>query len=430
MRFLRWFFSLCPNDAEIVRVRAFWILVGFILFIFFGKGGTASTVAMGALVVTAALAALDSLARSRLIRLPETATIRIAPLLHLGLAACLGWQILGWLGQRPADADSVQALGSTLALVGLALLVQSALSGREAASEAALLKLLHVLFWAGAASAAASLVVYVHNLWMNGAANLSGLLGVRLVPIGRAAHEIASSAALAVSVCAGIAVFSGLGRWSRVIAAIGIALLLLVMALTQSRGPLLALLLAALVVAALSKVAAPRKRALWALAGLAVLFALPMLLTSFEDAFRAAFCTQDVGLCRTSYRLGIWANAVDALRQAPWFGSGPSARLAGSASAHPHNGLLGSALFYGLPILIPIALLFGGAVHRAGLAARGPATTFLLLALAFAAASLATDRANLFGDLNSHFLFVWMPIAMAFSLKPAGPGVEPRRASH
>ncbi len=410
---LRWFVSLCPPDPQAVSQRAIGVLAAVILFMFFGVGGTAATFAMLIIIAAALMAVLDNLGRQVILRRPEDATILWVPLLHLSLLACFVWQLAGWLSQRPHDFSSVQSLASTLSLIGLVLLVQAAMRDRTAKAGDLLLG---VLFLAGALSATISIALYVVHLSNLGQLSLSGLAIHRLVPIGRASHEIGSASALAVALFAGLACLRQVSGTNRALGVIAIGIIALTILLTQSRGPLLGLLIGPLVAIILRNVASDAWRPRLAIAALIVGFAFPVLLILFEAGLKGMFCTSETAFCRGSYRLEIWVGVLAQIKSSPWFGFGPEGRFLTQIASHPHNVLLGSAFYFGMPILLPIIALFGGATY---LAARRPIArleAFTLMCLSFAAINLATDRPNIFGDLNAHFLYVWLPIGLAFSL--------------
>lgn len=422
MKFLRWFLSICPTDPQVVPRRAFWVMTVFVLFIFFGARGTPATIVMGFLVVCATMAFLDGLGRTLLHNLPENSTVPWRPVLHVGLAACLGWQLLGWLVMRPADVASMQVLGSTLAIIAVVILAQSAMSDR---SGVVLPRLIAMIFWVGALSALLSLALHVHDLWTQGSLTLPRLLTARLLPIGRATHEIGSAAGFAVSLLAGLLLWQSMGARLRMLASGAIVILIASIALTQSRGVMLAMVVAFFGMWLIPRLRAPGSRALGAVALAALGFALPMLLILFEDVLKQAICTDRAVLCRDSLRLDIWARSVVLVLGDPLFGLGPSARLDGPHTFHPHNAMIGSVVFFGIPILLPILVLLGGAVSAAARSVQQLGGRFALSCLFFAVVSLATDRSNIFGDLNTHFLYLWLPVGLAFSLEGARSAKPP-----
>lgn len=435
MGFLAWFYSYAPDDPQVVRVRAFGVLTIMVLFIFFGAGGTASTAAMVILVVSAMLILIDNAARTLVLRMPETATAPWSPTLHLALAACLFWQLAGWLAARPSNLASIQSLGGTIAVISLVVIVQSAVGDRFGTL---ITRLLQVIFWAGALSAAVSIGLYLFSLSGSGLPSFKAITQTRLVPIGRAYHEIASSAALAISAFAGIVLFVRMPIWQRLLAIPGLLGILLAMALTQSRGPALGLILAVALFGFLWLIRAARPRAALAVAMFIFACFLPVLTIVAEESIKNLICASDELLCRQSKRLQIWQDVIGKLPEAPWFGFGPHARVQGELLQHPHNGLLGSAFFFGVPMLIPLIVLCLGSLLSASRHIRSEAGMFCVLSLNFAFVTLGTDRPNLFGDLNSHFLYLWLPIALAFSLDhmQASPppsrqgGLAPATGSH
>jgi O-antigen ligase len=196
------------------------------------------------------------------------------------------------------------------------------------------------------------------------------------------------------------------------------------MVLTQSRGALMALALGGALGLAMKRMPSLAARKLVLPLAIAAGFALPMALILFEPQVRDAVCWMQLPLCRSSHRQEIWLGLGERLMQSPWFGWGPHARLEGEVPAHPHNVLLGSAFYFGLPILLPLLLIYGMALLRVAAAPLTLAGRLAIPCLAFAAISLATDRPNVFGDLNAHFLYLWFPIALAFFSAPAPARID------
>ncbi len=410
---LRRFMDLCPADPAVVEARAMGIVALVIGFLFFGVGGTPATLMMVLLIIAAALATLDSIGRHAIFRMPGTAPVRWMPVWHGALLACLLWQVAGWLLIRPGDLATMRTIAGTLSVIAFVLLAGVAvrLKGRWGSR-----LLLELLFWMGSVSAAVSLVVYSWRVWSSGETVMSAVASMRLVPIGRADHEIAGAVALAVALFAGLATVRE--RKGPYLAAgiVGLLTIALVIALTQSRGPVLGLLLAPVFALAILRVRSQPVRNWLVPVGLAAGFALPILLIIFERQIKALVCAGDAVLCRGSNRLELWAYAVDGIMKSPLLGAGPAATVSVETGGHPHNMLLGMAFYFGVPIALPLIVIYLAAARRAARLDRGPMQGFVLMGLMFAAINLATERPNIFGDLNSHLLYVWLPVALAFSL--------------
>jgi O-antigen ligase len=278
-----------------------------------------------------------------------------------------------------------------------------------------------VIFVSGAVSAVIATGLYLRLLIERDALSLAGLLGARLVPIGRASHEIGGATALAVAAFAGWSLRDGSSRQARLFIGLGLAAIILTMILTQSRGAFMALVFAAAISVTIQSMCSLAARQL--LLPLAVIagFALPVALILFEPQVRDAICSMQLPLCRSSNRQDIWLGFAERLLQSPWFGWGPHARLEGDYPAHPHNVLLGTAFYFGLPILLPLLLMYGAALLRVAASPLNLLGRFAMPCLAFAAISLATDRPNVFGDLNAHFLYLWLPIGLASTAPVPAP---------
>ncbi len=133
-----------------------------------------------------------------------------------------------------------------------------------------------------------------------------------------------------------------------------------------------------------------------------------------------------MGQCRPSLRRGVWEAILPLVAERPLFGWGPSYRLGADTVGHAHNGLIGAAFFFGLPVA---ALLVAAIVHgltRASSLPRGPLRDFALAGPFFAAGFLGSDLPNPFGFLNAHFLFLWLPLVVAVAASVT-LGLSPRR---
>ncbi|HYF54355.1 MAG TPA: O-antigen ligase family protein [Salinarimonas sp.] len=337
------------------------------------------------------------------------------------LAALVAWQAVGVAARRPFDAEDARALGSAVAL---ALLFPIALAAARRDPDAPR-RLLVVLLALGAVSAAISIALYVVAVARH-PDPVAYLRFIRLEPFGRARHPILGAGGLAAAFLAGTALLGAARRRLPVEVALGaIALAIL---LTQSRGPILALLLALAGMAVLGRVSDRRRPAAAALLGLAC-FAVPVALVLAEPALVRLVCRGELGLCRPSMRGDVWAELVGLIPSHPWFGLGPSHRLGADTVGHAHNGLIGTAVFFGLPALALLVAAMGHALARGGSLPAGPVRAFCLGGLLFGAAYLGSDLPNPFAFLNAHWLFLWTPLVLAVAAS-AAPGLarwEPGR---
>jgi hypothetical protein len=165
-----------------------------------------------------------------------------------------------------------------------------------------------------------------------------------------------------------------------------------------------------------------------------------MILT--EPWLKSLLCSDEGGFCRPSARQDVWFASAALVADKPWFGVGPGFRFAAGTVPHPHNGLLGLTVFFGLPVAALFAGIVALAVTRAAAAGAGPARHFALAGAFFSAGFLGTDLANPFGYLNTHYLYLWLPLMLGACLAgslvgtaeprprraPSGP--DPRAATH
>jgi O-antigen ligase len=242
--------------------------------------------------------------------------------------------------------------------------------------------------------------------------------------VGRAGHEIFGAGGLAAGA------FAGLALWpqarNRLVQGAGIVLILFAVVLTQSRGPILAFGSATLAATAVGAMKGTRAR--WvSLLGVGICFAIPVAMILTEPWIKSLLCSGEGGFCRPSARQDVWFASAALVADEPWFGVGPGFRFAAGTVPHPHNGLLGLMVFFGLPIAMLFISIVALAVTRAAAAAVGPARHFALTGAFFSAGFLGTDLANPFGYLNTHYLYLWLPLMMGACLAGSLIGTaEPR----
>lgn len=354
-------------------------------------------------VASACLSGLAALAGGRIERALWT---RVA----LGLVLALA---LVWLGALLSpEVSGKEARQATGRFIAIALF---AFAWREGLRTIGGARIMSGLFAAGAVSCALSLVL--HGLHAPG-------LGARLELLGRPLNPIPGAAAAAAAGLAGVALWrAGLivGR-ARIAAGVALAVILIAMALTQSRGPALGVT-GALV--ALLLTARRRGRASAWLAGLGFLSA-PGVIVFLEGPFRSAFCQSEVFLCRRSARLELWRAAADQIFAHPWFGMGVDFKLGEGWFNNPQNAALGAALYFGLPFLLICA---AGALFLLRRMARAAPPAALDAAPAGARATLDWALAclvlsgfyyafepNPFAFYNAHWIFFWAPVATILTL--------------
>ena len=260
----------------------------------------------------------------------------------------------------------------------------------------------NALIWFGTFNAGVSLVAYP---WRNG-------IGGRLGGFGETRQAI-----LGASVISAVAMFA-LARafyddarpkaW-RLAYLAAASVMILFVALTQSRGPLAGLAAGVLVLALFSR------RRWWFLAALigvpVVLWVLDRAvhLPWLDHAWRAVVIgpmTQR----GTSFRPEIWRASLTRIAQHPWIGHGVGAPLGFENFTFPHDLYL-SLLFYSGAVGLA---LFGGTVFRllGGVLRRpGPERSLLVALWANMLVSGLTDYGQIIKGPSPLWYIVWLPIA-------------------
>ena len=177
--------------------------------------------------------------------------------------------------------------------------------------------------------------------------------------------------------------------------------------MTDSRGPLIAVVLSALLVL-------PRWSRRTYLLGLAALIAAAVgTVTLAPDLVHAAF--ERLAQRGTSYRLDIWHASIEAILQRPIIGHGMTAtvQMKGDFGHHPHDLYL-SALFYSGAV--GLLLLLGGLgwifrdVLRTPVSAERQTCLALLVHLVL---SGATDLSQITKGPGELWYIVWLPLGYA-----------------
>lgn len=247
------------------------------------------------------------------------------------------------------------------------------------------------------ASALASLV------WHFGAGHT---FAERMWPLGRGGNPIPGAGGLACGLIA-LWALTPFRRSSPAIlaSAFAAASLLAAVILTGSRGPILGLVLGIGLAYTLGRIRSP-----------SVLVGAPLLawgtvsgVVLLETLIKQAICSDAYDLCRPSFRQGIWAWAGEQIALNPIFGTGPGFRFPDKLFNHPHNGLIGTAMFYGLPLAAVALGAFLLVVPRVA-RLKQPGRRWALASLIFSAAYMGTDLSNPFAFYNTHYLFLWMPL--------------------
>jgi O-antigen ligase len=230
------------------------------------------------------------------------------------------------------------------------------------------------------------------------------------VPIGRAEHQILGAGGLAACLFAGMALFGRTHARYKPLVAAGIAVIALTIIMTQSRGPILATTLALGATFFVCRLPSPAARMKAACSLVLVCYLVPMALVIAEPWLRDLICASGINICRPSYRQDIWSRVLEVIAERPLFGVGPNFRFSGGVINHPHNGLLGVIFFFGLPMgLLFVAILYV-AVKQAVAGSRSEVQMFALLGVLFSTGMMATDLSNPFAFLNTHYLYLWLPV--------------------
>ncbi|MFC5420593.1 O-antigen ligase family protein [Bosea eneae] len=319
------------------------------------------------------------------------------------VAGFCAWTAASLAVNRVAAGPAAESLTSFV-LIGLVLL-----AGRRLLACCSLAFICRSLLVVASVSATASLVLHT----------ASGLpWSERLVPLGRPGNAILGAGGLSIALIAAMTLW----RSGRPLAMLAIAAapIVVTLVLTQSRGPLIALLIA------LAAAQTPLRTQPGRLFGTALLaWALTTSLILVEPYLRAQFCADDQSFCRPSARLEIWSWAIANLAEHPLFGLGPTFRFDSIVLNHPHNSFLGMAMFFGLPALaafIALAYAYCLRLTQAG----GQLNYFCSAALVFSFAYMGTDLPNIFAFANMHYLFLWLPVAFGLSFEAEAPAPAPR----
>jgi O-antigen ligase len=404
-RFEQFYRSLADQKAHALLI---YITVATILLV--SIGGIVSSTTIGLLVILGILTLVfDADTRGALLD-PK----KLLPLTIL-MGGVLVWQCLGIAIRTPTDKQAAAVLGSA---IGIAMLLPLLLASLQRDPEF-LNRLFRILFVLGCLAAAISLVRYAIILGKDGRVSVNELFAERLVPIGRASHQILGSGGLAACFFAGLAIHPKAAlRQKRLILA-GLLLIAITVVLTQSRGPILAIGLALVATSILELFRTSAKRVSAGLVLAALCFALPVTLVIAEPWLKAWACTTHLSMCRPSNRQDVWSIVSGMIQERLWFGIGPTYRFPGGAVSHPHNGILGLTFYFGLPMAFLFLGIIAFAVKQAAAASPSPRRTFALLGIFFSMSFVATDLSNPFAFVNTLYLYLWLPVWIGALLVPA-----------
>jgi len=198
-------------------------------------------------------------------------------------------------------------------------------------------------------------------------------------------------------------------RWLYGLASV---LCLLFIALTQSRGPYIATLVATVVLLA----TVPWRQRLTIARDMVLLVALGV---AARFAFYAATPADIVGVIAergTSHRLDIWSFTFDRIMEHPWIGQGPAAYLGMDEFAFPHNLYL-STLFYngfiGFGLLLALLGLVGVWLFKKW--RQDPDAPVLLALFMLATCGGLTDLGQVAPGPAPIWIILWLPLSLIFA---------------
>jgi O-antigen ligase len=395
-RFERFYRFLADQKAHALLI---YITVATILLV--SIGGIVSSTTIGLLVILGILTLVfDADTRGALLD-PK----KLLPL-TIFVGGVLVWQCLGIAIRTPTDKQAAEVLGSA---IGIAMLLPLLLASLQRDPEF-LNRLFRILFVLGCLAAAISLVRYAIILGKDGRVSVNELFAERLVPIGRASHQILGSGGLAACFFAGLAIHPKAALRQKHLILAGLLLIAITVVLTQSRGPILAIGLALVATSILELFRTSAKRVSAGLVLAALCFALPVTLVIAEPWLKAWACTTHLSMCRPSNRQDVWSIVSGMIQERLWFGIGPTYRFPGGAVSHPHNGILGLTFYFGLPMAFLFLGIIAFTVKQAAAALPSPSRTFALLGIFFSMSFVATDLSNPFAFVNTLYLYLWLPV--------------------
>jgi O-antigen ligase len=236
----------------------------------------------------------------------------------------------------------------------------------------------------------------------------------RLLPIGRADHEILGALVYGLAGITCLYLWQRTAKWYWHSMLVVIVLLIGIMILlTQSRTPIA--VYGFCISAGLLLFSKKPIRVLGLVAIASLGFAIFLL---FNPSLQLPLKHIFVSLLERgdSYRLFLWQQAIEKIQQHPWFGNGMQTRLIspiGSPSAYnPHNIYLATALYLGIPCALVFIFLIGWCVYFSlqAILARRKKGILAALFLCQGLLSGITDHAQLVKVPGPLWLIFWLPI--------------------
>ena len=225
----------------------------------------------------------------------------------------------------------------------------------------------------------------------------------RAVYIGRMRDPNMYGVSLALGILCGVYVFLNSNRLIKLLVGVGLVLLFAGLLYTKSRGAVIALGVPFLFL--IVHHFRPQTRLFfWAMANLAFISAL----VGFEDVIASTLCKWiTLPRCTSSTRFEIWVWTYDLVKEHPWLGVGAGFRFdhADTGQVSPHHVLWGTALYFGIPMLVAFLVALYRITRH--VEAHAPAlSAFFILGCGF----MATNLAQPFAFINWHYLFLWLPL--------------------
>jgi O-antigen ligase len=261
----------------------------------------------------------------------------------------------------------------------------------------------------------------------------AGDFATRLTPMGRAHNPILGGNVYSVAGIIATWIFfsSEVQKRERQLALACIAVMTIVVLLTKSRGPIMALGIDYLLALLLFR----QWKILALLSGGGLLFAADYAYLSshgrsFLHADSLYSAVHDIFERRNSYRLPIWEKAARLVEKRPLQGYGMQAKFSlpgAPGAANPHNTFLATAYYTGLAglalLLVPLGAAFAAAMRHL----EKQENKLALLLLVHAVTATFTNLAQPVKPPSAIWLIYWLPIALA--LAGTAPGIVKKSLS-
>ena len=371
--------ALYPGSIAVV----YGLFAIFLVCIFFFKGGVGNALAVCSFVAAWALIARES--RAGTLSIPP-----LAPIAVVFLAVITARLALPPYGVETVPGSAVVRSLLLVGLYGLAWYAYVRLPFQY---------ILWMIAIAAALCAAIAIAMYLP----------APPEDFRLNFVGRASHPIMGAGAVACGFIAAVTLlFYGpnSGR-SRIVLALMCVVMLVGIYLTRSRGPMLSLALSLALTPLVLRFSSWKVL----LAGAIVAWGLVTAGVLLDGPIKAALCSFTELACRSSLRHDVWRASLDLIAAHPLWGSGYGFRFEGVP--HAHNGYLGLALHYGLPVLVLFLMLLATAFRSVGSLANGCEKFFIVAMLIFANGFMGSDLSDPMRFFSTHYLFLWLPLFFA-----------------